>query len=93
MARSKINDTGLLLYFTSYNEIKKIDNAALGDLIKKELFWRINGMPPEQEPEFQDTRCDCFHMGLMEEVVIREKAAEEKARRRAEKEKNKNKNK
>lgn len=67
--RQRITDIGLLLYYTSKDEILKIDSASLGDLIKKELTW-MSG--ESEEPQFDDVRCDILHMHLKEQIKVRE---------------------
>lgn len=69
MANKRITDRGLLIYYTSYDEVKKIDSTQLGELIKKELAW-MSGR--SDEPEFEDVRCDIFHMHLKEQIVVRD---------------------
>ena len=69
MANNTITNRGLLLYYTSIDEIMKIDSQSLGDLIKKELVW-MSGK--SAEPTFNDVRCDIFHMHLKEQIAVRE---------------------
>lgn len=73
MANKRITDRGLLIYYTSQEEISKIDNALLGDLIKKELAW-MSGK--SEEPVFDDVRCDILHMHLKEQITVRDIAAQ-----------------
>lgn len=72
MANKRITDRGLLIYYTSYDEISKIDSAQLGNLIKKELAW-MSGKT--DEPTFDDVRCDILHMHLKEQIAVRDMAA------------------
>ena len=67
--KQSITDVGLLLYYTSKDEIMKIDSTCLGDLIKKELQW-MSG--ESEEPQFEDVRCDILHMHLKEQIKVRE---------------------
>lgn len=69
MANTRITDRGLLLYYTSQEEISKIDSTQLGELIKKELAW-MSGR--SEEPVFEDVRCDILHMHLKEQIVVRD---------------------
>lgn len=71
MANKRISDRGLLLYYTSLEEIKKIDPCLLGKLIVQELEW-MSGRA--EEPTFEDVRCDIFHMHLKEQIVVRDLA-------------------
>ena len=71
MANKRITDIGLLLYYTSYDEISKIDTYQLGDLIKKEIAW-MSGRA--EEPTFDDVMCDIFHMHIKEQIEVREMA-------------------
>lgn len=71
MANKRISDRGLLLYYTSLEEIKKIDPCLLGKLIVQELEW-MSGQA--EEPTFEDVRCDIFHMHLKEQIVVRDLA-------------------
>ena len=73
MANKRITDRGLLLYYTSLDEIEKIDSTELGNLIKKEMEW-MSGRA--SEPEFEDVRCDIFHMHLKEQIKVRDIATD-----------------
>lgn len=76
MANTRIEEKGLLLYFSSFEEIKKIDSNELGELIKKEMAWMLG---EADEPQFEDVRCDVFHMRLKEIRKIKNKGGDNKS--------------
>lgn len=76
---------GLLLYFSSADQLFKMTDSQLGEFVKKELSWY---MGETEEPIFEDARMDCMHSRIIEQVELRgynaRKQRESRARKAAE---------
>ena len=70
-----ITKTGLMLYFSTMDQILKADPTELGLLIQKEMLW-LTGKG--EEPIIEDPRCDALHSRIKEQILLRERKRQNK---------------
>ena len=74
MAKCKLTENGLLLYYSTLDCIEMLDDKELGNFIKNEMRW-LSGKT--DEPQYETIGSTFLHSRIKEQISVRDKKAEE----------------